>query len=145
MPFGTLWTNFGYPSLRARQHFRKIKMLIFVLPPVEVKINAVGALFFYRLFQWLDPCAQTCRGRTVPPAKKNYNYKTGRQRWFGEFIGGCAFMKPQHSWGFSPTPKPAKPQPFSATPLPTPWSTAGAPWSRTRPCMPSQPPFLIKT
>ncbi len=54
-------------------------------------------------------------------------------------------MRPRRSWGSSLTPKPAKPQHYSATPSPTPWSTAGAPCSHTRPCMPSQHPSMTKT
>ena len=54
-------------------------------------------------------------------------------------------MKPQLSWGSSPTPKPGKPQPFCATPSPTPRATAGAQCSRMRPCMLSQHPSLTRT
>ena len=43
------------------------------------------------------------------------------------------------------TPKPAKPQPVCSTPSPAPWSIAGAPCSRMRPCMPLQHPSWTKT
>ena len=64
---------------------------------------------------------------------------------FGIEVGGRWSDEAATFLRLPPTPKLAKLQPFCATPSPTPWSTAGAQCSRTRPCMPSQHPSLTKT